>query len=317
MPSKAFISGVTGQDGSYLAESLLKDGYEVYGLVRRSSGDNLIRLAAVKNHPSLHLVLGDLTDGLSLNRLLDEIRPDEIYNLGAMSHVKVSFEAPSYSVETIVQGTLNLLEAMRQTCPKARFYQASSSEMFGDVLETPQSEVTPFRPQSPYGCAKVFAHHLVVNYRKSYGLHASNGILFNHESPRRGETFVTRKITKAVGAIVRCEQKHLYLGNLKAKRDWGYAPEFVEGMRLMVNHEIPDDYVLATGETHTVEEFVKEAFTLVGLNWEDHVIISPSLCRPSEVDLLLGEYKKAERVLGWHPRVNFKQLVKIMVDADL
>lgn len=311
----AFITGITGQDGSYLAEQLVRDGYEVHGLVRRSSMPNLGRLWTVFQKVVLHV--GDLTDGPRLMQLIRDIKPTEVYNLGAMSHVKVSFETPSYSVDTICQGTLNMLEAVRHFAPEARFYQASSSEMFGDVLEPRQSETTPFRPQSPYGCAKVFAHHLVVNYRKSYGLHASCGILFNHESPRRGETFVTRKISKAVAAIVKGQQRELRLGNLEAKRDWGYAPEFVEGMRLMLQKPFPADYVLATGETHTVQEFVVEAFNYVNLSVWDHVLIDPALKRPSEVDLLLGNFEKAELQLGWRPRVTFKELVKIMVEADL
>jgi len=311
---RAFITGITGQDGSYLADMLLSDGYEVHGLMRRSSSFNTARIDHIFNHPRLSLHYGDLTDGSALSVLMSKIQPNEIYNLGAQSHVRVSFECPSYTIDTIVGGTLNMLEAFRHHCPGARFYQASSSEMFGDVVETPQKETTPFRPQSPYACAKVAAHHLVCNYREAYKLHASCGILFNHESPRRGETFVTRKITKAVARMMTGEGNELTLGNLDAKRDWGYAPEFVRGMRLMLQQDKPDDYVLATGETHTVGEFVDEAFKLAGKPVKFKQ--DPRLFRPSEVNLLLGDPSKAREKLGWTPRVTFKTLVAIMLDAD-
>ncbi len=309
---KAFITGITGQDGSYLAEQLLADGYEVHGLMRRSSSFNTARIDHIFD--KLHLHYGDLTDGAAISCLIAKIQPHEIYNLGAQSHVRVSFECPAYTIDTIVGGTLNMLEAFRQHCPNARFYQASSSEMFGEVVETPQRETTPFRPQSPYACAKVAAHHLVRNYRESYGLHASCGILFNHESPRRGETFVTRKITKAVAHMMRGHKNELVLGNLDAKRDWGYAPEFVTGMRLMLAQDQPDDYVLATGETHTVREFLDEAFSLAELLPKFRQ--DPRLFRPSEVDLLLGDASKAREKLGWVPKVTFKSLVRNMLEAD-
>lgn len=310
---KAFITGITGQDGSYLAEMLLADGYEVHGLMRRSSSFNTARIDHIFDRLKLHY--GDLTDGSSISGLLSKIRPDEIYNLGAQSHVRVSFECPAYTIDTIVNGTLNVLEAFRQHCPEARFYQASSSEMFGAVVETPQRETTPFRPQSPYGCAKVAAHHLVRNYRESYGLYASCGILFNHESPRRGETFVTRKITKAVARMMHGQGNELVLGNLAAKRDWGFAPDFVRGMRLMLAQEKPDDYVLATGETHTVQEFLDVALGLAGLP-DAKVRIDSRLFRPAEVDLLLGNPNKAAYALNWQTHVTFKQLVEIMLQAD-
>lgn len=314
---KALITGVTGQDGSYLAESLLADGYRVYGLVRRSSVDNTQRLGAVLGNHSFIPVCGDLTDAGSLARIVREHKPDEIYNLGALSHVRVSFDQPSYTYATIAQGTLNLLEAIRDFSPSSRYYQASSSEMFGKVLEPSQRETTPFNPRSPYSCAKVCAHFQTINYRESYGLHASCGILFNHESPRRGETFVTRKITKAIAEIVKGTRKTLALGNLDAKRDWGYAKEYVEMMRLMLTQGMPSDYVVATGETHTVREFVEEAFKIVGRDWNDYVTFDPSLLRPAEVDLLLGDPTKARMQLGWKPKTTFKQLVEIMVKADL
>lgn len=313
----ALITGVTGQDGSYLAESLLRDGMMVYGLMRRSSVDNTTRIAHLLDNDCFRVVRGDLTDALSIYRVVDEVRPDEVYNLGAMSHVRISFDQPSYTYDTITTGTLNLLEAIRRFAPNARYYQASSSEMFGKVLETPQRESTPFNPRSPYGCAKAAAHYQTVNYREAYGLHASCGILFNHESPRRGENFVTRKITKAVAAIEAGKQSKIALGNLQAKRDWGYAKEYVEAMKQMVRASGPDDYVIATGETHTVEEFLDVAFGCVGRFWQDHVVIDPELFRPTEVDLLLGDASKAQRQLGWKPETTFKQLVELMVSKDL
>lgn len=313
----AFLTGTTGQDGSYLAESLLADGYEVHGLMRRSSSFNTARIDHLFGVENFHLHYGDLTDGAGLGALLAKIRPNEIYNLGAQSHVRVSFDCPSYTVDSIVAGTLNLLEAYRQHCPEARFYQASSSEMFGAVVETPQKETTPFRPQSPYACAKLCAHHLVQNYRASYGLHASCGILFNHESPRRGETFVTRKITKAVARILADKQKEFSLGNLEAMRDWGYAKEFVGGMRLMLAQDAPGDYVLATGETHTVREFVDEVFRLIDRDPAYLIKIDQRLFRPAEVDLLLGDPTKAKEKLGWVPKTTFKELVRLMLESDM
>ncbi len=318
---RALITGITGQDGSYLAELLLAKGYEVYGIIRRSSSFNTGRIEHLyqdpHDNPRLKLIYGDLTDASVVSKILREVKPDEIYNLGAQSHVRVSFDIPEYTAETVALGTLRLLEAIRHENIKTKFYQASSSEMFGRVLQTPQNENTPFNPRSPYACAKVFAHEITKTYREAYKLFACCGILFNHESPRRGETFVTRKITKAVARIKLGKQKYLYLGNLEAKRDWGYAPEYVEAMWKMMQQNEPDDYVIATGETHTVKEFVEEAFNLVGLNWKDHVKIDPKYYRPAEVDLLLGDCTKAKEKLGWEPKVKFKQLVKIMVEADL
>lgn len=314
---KALITGVTGQDGSYLAESLLQDGMIVYGLMRRSSVDNTTRIAHLLDHDCFRVVRGDLTDALSIYRVVDETRPDEVYNLGAMSHVRISFDQPSYTYDTITTGTLNLLEAIRRFAPQAHFYQASSSEMFGRVLETPQRETTPFNPRSPYGCAKAAAHYQTVNYREAYHLHASCGILFNHESPRRGENFVTRKITKAVAEIVAGKRDKFALGNLQARRDWGYAKEYVEAMKLMIRASSPDDYVIATGETHTVEEFLDAAFKFVNKKWQDHVVIDPALFRPTEVDLLLGDATKARLKLGWKPETTFKRLVELMVEEDL
>lgn len=311
---KALITGITGQDGSYLAELLLDKGYEVHGTLRRSSSINTGRIDHIFDRLQLHY--GDLTDGSSLGHLLSSIKPVEVYNLSAQSHVKVSFEIPEYTSQVGAIGTLRLLEAVRAHCPEARVYNASSSEMFGKVLETPQKETTPFNPRSPYGCAKVFAHQLCVNYREAYGMHISNGILFNHESPRRGETFVTRKITKAVARIVRGMQSELMLGNLDARRDWGYAPEYVEAMWLMLQQDIPDDYVIATGETHSIREFLDRAFSPWHLDWKEYVGIDPKYYRPSEVDLLLGDPSKAKRVLGWEPKTSFTDLVELMVDAD-
>ncbi|HEY0549168.1 MAG TPA: GDP-mannose 4,6-dehydratase [Verrucomicrobiae bacterium] len=322
MAKKALITGITGQDGSYLAELLLGKGYEVHGIIRRASTFNTGRLEAIYQDPHesgkrLFLHYGDLSDGSALSRLLGKIRPDEIYNLAAQSHVRVSFDAAEYTADVTGTGTVRLLEAIRETEIKARFYQASSSEMFGMVQEVPQKETTPFYPRSPYGCAKVFSHWITVNYRESYGLHASSGILFNHESPRRGETFVTRKITRAVANIKHGLQKKIYLGNLDAKRDWGYAKEYVEAMWLMLQQPEPDDYVIATNETHSVREFLEHAFAHAGLKWEDYVAFDERYCRPAEVDLLIGDYSKAKKKLGWEPKTKFTDLVKLMVDADL
>jgi GDPmannose 4,6-dehydratase len=312
---KALITGITGQDGSYLAELLLEKGYEVHGLVRRSSSFNTWRIDRVREQLVLHY--GDLVDQNSLVRTLEQIGPDEVYNLAAQSHVKVSFEMPEYTANVTAMGVLRLLDAVRELGLEARVYQAGSSEMFGLVQETPQSERTPFHPRSPYGCAKVFGHWLAVNYREGYGMHVSNGILFNHESPRRGENFVTRKITMGIAAIKKGREKELRLGNLEAKRDWGYASDYVEAMWLMLQQGQPDDYVVATGETHSVREFLEEAFSYVGLNWQDYVKVDPKYFRPSEVDVLLGDPSKARTALGWKPKVAFKQLVRLMVDADL
>jgi GDPmannose 4,6-dehydratase len=322
MGKKALITGITGQDGSYLAELLLGKGYEVHGIIRRASTFNTGRLEAIYQDPHesgkrLFLHYGDLSDGSALSRLLARIQPEEIYNLAAQSHVRVSFDAAEYTADVTGTGTVRLLEAMRETDIKARFYQASSSEMFGLVQEVPQKETTPFYPRSPYGCAKVFSHWITVNYRESYGLHASSGILFNHESPRRGETFVTRKITRAVANIKHGLQKKIYLGNLDAKRDWGYAKEYVEAMWLMLQQPEPDDYVIATNETHSVREFLEHAFAHAGLKWEDYVAFDERYCRPAEVDLLIGDYSKAKNKLGWEPKTKFTDLVKLMVDADL
>jgi GDPmannose 4,6-dehydratase len=318
---KTLITGCTGQDGSYLAEFLLARGYEVHGLKRRSSSLNTDRLDHLyqDTHEAgarLFLHYADLTDGSSLATLLYDLRPDEIYNLGAQSHVKVSFEVPEFTADVVACGTLRLLEAMRRTGVKCRFYQASSSEMFGSA-PPPQRETTAFHPRSPYGCAKVFGHNITVNYRESYGLHASSGILFNHESPRRGETFVTRKITRAVAHIKHGVQQKLYLGNLDARRDWGYAPDYVRAMWLMLQQETPGDYVVGTGEAHTVREFVEMAFAQAGLDWKDHVEIDPRYLRPAEVDYLQADPSKARRVLGWEPTVTFRDLVRLMVEADM
>lgn len=322
MTKRALITGVTGQDGSYLAELLLQKGYEVYGIIRRSSTFNTERVEHIYQDPHdpdyrFRLVYGDLNDASSLNKILRTVRPDEIYNLGAQSHVRVSFEVPEYTAEVAGIGTLRLLEAIRETGLEPRFYQASSSEMFGKVQQRPQRETTPFYPRSPYACAKVYSYWITVNYREAYGLHASNGILFNHESPRRGETFVTRKITRAAARIKLGLQETLYLGNLDAKRDWGYAGDFVEAMWLMLQQDEPDDYVIATGEMHSVREFAEEAFSYLGLDWGEHVQIDPRYFRPTEVDDLQGDPTKARERLGWQPRVCFKELVKMMVDEDL
>ena len=322
MTKKALITGITGQDGSYLAELLLGKGYEVHGIVRRASTFNRGRLDAIYADPKFHekrlfLHYGDLADPGSLIQLLAKIQPDEIYNLAAQSHVRVSFDIPEYTMDVTATGTLRLLEAIHQMGLKAKFYQASSSEMYGKVLEVPQSEKTPFYPRSPYAVSKVCAHWATVNYRESYGMHASNGILFNHESPRRGEAFVTRKITLAVAQIKAGLQDKLSLGNLDAKRDWGYAKEYVEAMWLMLQQEKPDDYVIATGETHSVREFLEEAFGTAGLDWQKHVVFDQRYLRPAEVDLLIGDCSKAERQLGWKPKTTFKDLVKLMVEADI
>lgn len=321
---KALITGITGQDGSYLAEFLLSKGYEVHGIIRRCSTFNTDRIDHIykdSHLPSAKMFLhyGDLADGVMLIKLLYEIKPDEIYHLGAQSHVRVSFDIPEYTGDVTGLGTLRLLEAIHELSMegKCRFYQASSSEMFGLVHEVPQTEKTPFHPRSPYACAKVYAYWLTVNYRESYRLHATNGILFNHESPRRGETFVTRKITRAATRIKMGLQDKLYLGNLDAKRDWGYAKEYVEAMWLMLQQDEGDDYVMATNETHSVREFVSETFNLLDLDWEEYVEYDKRYERPSEVDLLIGDPAKAKKKLGWEPKVHFKELVKIMVDADL
>jgi len=321
---RALITGITGQDGSYLAELLLSKGYEVHGIIRRCSTFNTDRIDHIYKDPHIpgtHMFLhyGDLADGVMLIKLLYDIKPDEIYHLGAQSHVRVSFDIPEYTGDITGLGTLRILEAIRELHleDKCRFYQASSSEMFGLVQEVPQTEKTPFHPRSPYGCAKVYAYWLTVNYRESYGIHATNGILFNHESPRRGETFVTRKITHAATRIKMGLQDKLYLGNLDAKRDWGYAKEYVEAMWLMLQQDEGDDYVMATNETHSVKEFVVEAFNLLDLDWEKYVEYDKRYERPSEVDLLIGDPAKAKKQLGWEPKVRFKELVKIMVDADL
>ncbi len=311
----AFITGITGQDGSYLAELLLAKGYDVHGLVRRSSSFNTWRIDQVRDR--LHLHYGDLVDQNSLVRTLEVVGPDEVYNLAAQSHVKVSFEMPEYTGSVTALGVLRLLDAVRELGLPARFYQAGSSEMFGMVAETPQTETTPFHPRSPYGAAKVFGHWISVNYREGYGMHVSNGILFNHESPRRGENFVTRKITMGIAAIQQGRAKELRLGNLDAKRDWGFAGDYVEAMWRMLQQEKPDDYVVATGQTYSVREFCEEAFGYVGLDWQKYVVVDPKYFRPSEVDLLLGDPRKARRTLGWEPKVDFKGLVRLMVDADL
>jgi GDPmannose 4,6-dehydratase len=315
MPS-AFVSGASGQDGSYLCDLLLAKGYRVHGLIRRSSSINTSRLDHIFEHKRLRLHYGDVCDGSGLARLLAEIKPDEIYHLAAQSHVRVSFDVPEYTGDTVALGTVRLLEAMRRECPKARFYQASSSEMFGSA-PPPQSETTIFQPRSPYACAKVYAYHTAINYREAYGLHISNGILFNHESPRRGETFVSRKISRAVARIKAGLQDRLSLGNLDAKRDWGYAPEFVEAMWLMLQQENPGDYVIATGESRTVREMVEHAFDRVGLDWEKHVDIDPRLLRPTEVNYLRGNPNKAKRTFGWSSTVKFAKLVDLMVEAEV
>lgn len=312
---KALVTGITGQDGSYLAELLLEKGYEVHGLVRRSSSFNTWRIDHIRDQLILHY--GDLVDQNSLVRTLESVQPAEVYNLAAQSHVKVSFEMPEYTTDVTAIGVLRVLDAVRDLGLDTRVYQAGSSEMFGLVQETPQTEKTPFHPRSPYACSKVFGHWMAINYRESYDLHVSNGILFNHESPRRGENFVTRKITMGVAAIKQGRAKELRLGNLDAKRDWGFARDYVEAMWRMLQQDTPDDYVIATGETHSVREFCEEAFSHVGLDWNDFVKVDPKYFRPAEVDLLLGDPAKAKKVLGWEPKVTFKELAQMMVDADL
>jgi len=317
----ALITGITGQDGSYLTELLLSKGYTVYGVIRRSSSFNTGRIDHIYQDPhdptpKMRLVYGDLNDASSLNKIIRTIAPDEIYNLGAQSHVRVSFDVPEYTGEVTALGTVRLLEAIRETGVKTKFYQASSSEMFGNA-QSPQNEETGFQPCSPYAAAKLYAHWMTVNYRQGYGLFACNGILFNHESPRRGETFVSRKITKAVARIKLGLQDKLYLGNLDAKRDWGYAGDYVEAIWMMLQQPEPDDFVIATGETHSVREFLDEAFGYVKLDWKQFVKIDPRYYRPNEVDLLLGDASKARKKLGWQPKVSFQGLVRMMVDADL
>jgi GDPmannose 4,6-dehydratase len=319
---KALVTGITGQDGSYLAELLLSKGYEVYGLVRRASSFNTSRIDHLYRDPHesgvrLRLVNGDLNDASSINRVVHKVQPDEIYNLGAQSHVRVSFDVPEYTGEISGLGTVRLLEAIRETGLPCRFYQASSSELYDKVVETPQRETTPFYPRSPYAAAKAYAYYITVNYRESYGLHASNGILFNHESPRRGETFVTRKITRAAARIKFGLQDKLFLGNLDAKRDWGFAGDYVEAMWLMLQQDTPDDYVIAMGETRSIREFLDLAFGELDLDWHKHVEIDPRYFRPAEVDLLLGDSGKARKQLSWQPRVSFPELVKMMVAADV
>ena len=321
-PKKALITGITGQDGSYLAELLLSKGYEVHGLIRRSSSFSTGRIDHLYRDPHLgethlHLHYGDLSDSSSLIHTLNHLRPDEVYNLGAQSHVKVSFEMPEFTADATGMGNLRLIEAVRCADWPIRFYQAGSSEMFGKVTETPQRETTPFYPRSPYGVSKLFAHWMTIQYREAHGLFAANGILFNHESPRRGPTFVTRKVTRGIAAILAGREKNLYLGNLDARRDWGYAPEYVEAMWLMLQAPEPDDYVIATGQMHTVREFVEAAFSLVGLDWRHHVVIDPDYFRPTEVDELCGDPSKAAEKLGWRSKTSFAELVPIMVEADI
>ena len=319
---KALITGITGQDGSYLAELLLEKGYDVYGTIRRSSSFNTGRIDHIYQDPHnsgarLHLVYADLNDASSLNKILRSIKPDEIYNLGAQSHVRTSFDVPEYTGEVTGLGTLRLLESIRESGLNPKFYQASSSELYGLVQEVPQKETTPFYPRSPYGVAKLYSYWITVNYRESYDLFACNGILFNHESPRRGETFVSRKITMAAARIKLGLQEKLFLGNLDARRDWGYAKDYVEMMWLMLQQDKPDDFVIATGETHSVREFLEEAFGYLGMDWNKYVEIDPRYFRPAEVELLIGDASKAKKILKWEPRVKFRELVRLMVDADM
>ncbi len=321
MTKRALITGITGQDGSYLTELLLEKGYEVYGIIRRSSSFNTERIDHLYQDPHepnarLKMFYGDLNDSSSLNTILRRTEPDEIYNLGAQSHVRVSFDVPEYTGEVTGLGTVRILEAIRETGIRPKFYQASSSELFGKALEIPQTEKTPFHPRSPYACAKAYAYHITVNYRESYGLFAGNGILFNHESERRGETFVSRKITRAATRIKLGLQEKLYLGNLNARRDWGYAKDYVKAMWLMLQAKHPDDYVIATGETHSVREFLDEAFGYLDLDWKEYLAIDPRYYRPAEVDILQGDASKAREALGWEPEVTFKELVRLMVDHD-
>jgi len=322
VPKKALITGITGQDGSYLAELLLEKDYEVHGIIRRASTFNTSRIDALYRDPHINdvrlfLHYGDMSDSTNLIKLLYRIQPDEVYHLAAQSHVRVSFDIPEYTGDVTALGTVRILEALRETQIPARFYQASSSEMYGDVAEVPQTETTPFRPRSPYAAAKVYAYWMTVNYRQAHNVFACNGILFNHESPRRGETFVTRKITRAVAAIKMGRQDFVHLGNLDARRDWGYAPDYVHAMWLMLQQPAPDDYVIATGEAHSVREFLEAAFSHVGLEWERYVRIDPRYYRPTEVDVLIGDATKARNAFGWLPSVRFKELVALMVDADL
>lgn len=319
---RALITGITGQDGSFLAELLLAKGYEVHGIIRRASTFNTGRISHLYRDPHLQgvrlfLHYGDIADSTNLIKLLYHIQPDEIYHLAAQSHVRVSFDVPEYTGDVTGLGTVRILEAIRETGCQARFYQASSSELYGKVQEVPQSETTPFYPRSPYAAAKLYAYWITVNYRESYDIFACNGILFNHESERRGETFVTRKITRAVAHIKAGLESKLYLGNIEARRDWGYAKEYVEAMWLMLQQDTPEDYVIATGETHTVREFLEIAFDRVGLNWQDYVEIDPRYYRPAEVDLLVGDPSKAKQMLNWEPKTTFKELVHLMVDADM
>jgi len=322
MSKVALITGITGQDGSYLAELLLEKGYEVHGIIRRSSSFNTGRIDHIFQDPhlkgaKLHLHYGDMNDSTNINHILRNVKPDEIYNLGAQSHVRVSFDIPEYTADVTGVGTVRLLDAIVETGIDTKFYQASSSEMFGKVQEVPQKESTPFYPRSPYGCAKVFAFWTTVNYREAHSIFAANGILFNHESPRRGETFVTRKITRALARILAGKQKELFLGNLDAKRDWGYAKDYVEAMWMMLQTEKPDDFVVATGETHTVREFLEKSFSLVGRDHNDFVKFDKRYLRPTEVDLLIGDSAKAKKILKWEPKVKFDELVRIMVEADI
>ena len=322
MAKTALVSGITGQDGSFLAEVLLEKGYDVYGIIRRSSSFNTDRIDHLYQDPHekgtrLRLIYGDLNDSSSLNTILRQVQPDEIYNLGAQSHVRVSFDIPEYTAEVTGLGTVRLLEAIREIGMSPKFYQASSSELYGKVFETPQTETTPFYPRSPYACAKAYAYHITVNYRESYGMFACNGILFNHESERRGETFVSRKITRAATRIKVGLQDKLYMGNLDARRDWGYARDYVEAMWMIMNAEEADDYVVATGETHSVREFLEKTVGYLDLDWEKYVEIDPRYFRPAEVDLLLGDASKVREKLGWQPKVTFDDLVKLMTDHDL
>jgi GDPmannose 4,6-dehydratase len=321
MTKKAIVTGITGQDGSYLTEFLLEKNYEVHGVIRRSSSFNTGRIDHLFNNKDignnkLFLHYGDLTDGSSLRKIIEKVNPDEIYHLAAQSHVRVSFDIPEYTTDTTALGACRILEAIRDVGINAKYYQASSSEMFGKVLEVPQKETTPFYPRSPYACSKVYAYHLTRNYREAYNMFACNGILFNHESPRRGETFVTRKITLGLANILAGNQDKLYLGNLDAKRDWGFAGDFVDAMWRILQADEPDDFVIATGETHTIKEFLTEAFSYKGLDWQDYVEIDQKYYRPTEVDLLIGDASKAKQKLDWEPKIKFKGLVKMMVDSD-
>jgi len=317
MNKKAFITGITGQDGSYLAEFLLRRGYFVYGIIRPSSTFSTGRIDHLIDNPKLHLFYGDLTDDGKLFSILNEVQPDEVYNLGAQSHVKISFDMPIYTVDADALGTLRVLEAVRLMKKRPKFYQASSSEMYGKVAEAPQNEDTPFYPRSPYGCAKVYSYWQTINYREAYNIFACNGILFNHESPRRGETFATRKITRAATRIKFGLQDKLYLGNIDAKRDWGYAGDYIKAMWLMLQHDEPDDYVVATGKTHSVREFLDEVFGYLDLDWNDYVEIDKRFYRPTEVDMLLGDPTKIKKILGWEPKYSMKELAKLMTIEDM